>query len=71
MRRQFEEQMEKLHMELIRMGALCEEAISAASEALLGGEAGSAESIAEADRGPRHQRGGVGGVLFDGGASVQ
>ena len=35
MRNKFEEQLEQLHVELIRMGALCEDAISAAAEALL------------------------------------
>ena len=35
MRTHFDEQLEKLHLELIRMGALCEDAISAAATALL------------------------------------
>ena len=35
MRTHFDEQLEKLHLELIRMGALCEDAISAAAKALL------------------------------------
>lgn len=34
MRNRFEEQLEVLHLELIKMGALCEEAISAAAKAL-------------------------------------
>ena len=38
MRNRFEEQLERLHMELIGMGALCEDAISAAAEALLHGD---------------------------------
>lgn len=38
MRNQFEAQLETLHMELIRMGALCEEAISAAATAYLEGD---------------------------------
>ena len=35
MRNKFEEQLERLHVELIQMGALCEDGISAAAEALL------------------------------------
>ena len=35
MRNKFEEQLEKLHVEMIQMGALCEDAISAAAEALI------------------------------------
>jgi len=35
MRTHFDEQLEQLHLELIRMGALCEDAISAAAKALL------------------------------------
>ena len=38
MRNKFDEQLEKLHVELIQMGALCEDAISAAAEALLKGD---------------------------------
>lgn len=38
MRNKFEEQLEQLNVELIRMGALCEEAISAACKALLDGD---------------------------------
>ena len=33
MRNKFEEQLERLHVELIQMGALCEDGISAAAEA--------------------------------------
>ena len=33
MRNKFEEQLEKLHVEMIQMGALCEDAISASSAA--------------------------------------
>ena len=38
MRDKFNEQLEQLNVELIRMGALCEEAISAATKALLDGD---------------------------------
>lgn len=38
MRNTFNEQLEQLNVELIRMGALCEEAISAATKALLEGD---------------------------------
>ena len=34
MRNKFDEQLEKLHIELIKMGALCEEAVSTAILAL-------------------------------------
>ncbi|MCD8370767.1 MAG: phosphate transport system regulatory protein PhoU, partial [Clostridiales bacterium] len=36
MRVRFDEQLEQLHVELIRMGALCEDAISYATRALMG-----------------------------------
>ena len=39
MRNSFQDQMEQLNVELIRMGALCEEAISAAAKAYLDGDA--------------------------------
>ena len=39
MRNKFEEQLEKLHVEMIQMGALCEDAISAAAEALIHNDA--------------------------------
>lgn len=48
MRSHFDEQLELLNVELIRMGSLCEEAISGASKALLG-EAGFAEQVFFAD----------------------
>ena len=35
MRDRFNDQLEQLNVELIKMGALCEEAISAAAKALL------------------------------------
>lgn len=50
MRNKFDEQLEKLHVELIRMGALCEEAISAAAEALLKGDRDLAETAIEKER---------------------
>ena len=39
MRNQFDLQLQQLHRELIKMGALCEEAISAGVKALLGTDA--------------------------------
>ena len=50
MRNRFEEQLERLHMELIGMGALCEDAISAAAEALLHGDKALAKAADEAER---------------------
>ena len=38
MRSQFDRQLEELHLELMKMGALCEEAISAGVKALLEGD---------------------------------
>ena len=38
MRLKFDEQLEKLNNELIRMGALCENAIAASAKALLEGD---------------------------------
>ena len=35
MRNRFDQQLEELHLELLQMGALCEDAISAAAKALL------------------------------------
>ena len=37
MRNRFGEQLERLHVEMIQMGALCEDAISAAAQALMKG----------------------------------
>jgi phosphate transport system protein len=37
MRNKFDEQLENLNLELIKMGALCEDAITAAMKALLDG----------------------------------
>ena len=39
MRNKFEEQLEQLNVELIKTGALCEDAISAAAEALIHNDA--------------------------------
>ncbi len=49
MRNQFDEQLELLNVELIRMGALCEEAIGFATQALLEGSAASAEKAVAVD----------------------
>lgn len=50
MRNKFEEQLEKLHVEMIQMGALCEDAISAASEALLKGDESLVQVAEDAER---------------------
>lgn len=50
MRNKFDQQLERLHVELIRMGALCEDAISAAAGALLKGDASLADAAEEAER---------------------
>ena len=50
MRNHFDQQLERLHVELIEMGALCEDAISAAAEALLQGDEALARSAQEAER---------------------
>ena len=50
MRDRFNEQLELLHVEMIRMGALCEDAISAAAETLLKGDKALAEAAMEAER---------------------
>ncbi len=49
MRNQFDEQLDLLNVELIRMGALCEEAISLATRALLEGSAAAAEKAVAVD----------------------
>ena len=46
MRNYFDEQLERLHVELIQMGAICEDAIAAASEALLKDDAALAGAAA-------------------------
>ena len=50
MRNRFDQQLERLHVELIQMGALCEDAISAAAEALLKGDESLAVAAEEAER---------------------
>ena len=50
MRDKFNEQLEQLNVELIKMGALCEEAISAAAKALLEGDAALRETACVAER---------------------
>ncbi len=50
MRNKFDEQLEQLHGELIQMGALCEDAIAAAAEALLKGDRALAETAIEKER---------------------
>ena len=50
MRNKFEEQLEKLHVEMIQMGPLCEDAISAASEALLKGDESLVQVAEDAER---------------------
>ena len=50
MRNKFEEQLERLHVELIQMGALCEDGISAAAEALLLNNPGLAQTAIDAER---------------------
>ncbi len=51
MRVKFEAQLERLNVELITMGALCEEAISGAAKALLDGDdAGLRETVLAAER---------------------
>ena len=49
MRNQFDEQLDLLNVELIRMGALCEEAIGLATRALLEGSAAAAEKAVAVD----------------------
>ena len=50
MRNRFDEQLQRLHIELIQMGALCEDAISQASEALLKKDADLAAQAMESER---------------------
>ncbi len=50
MRNQFDRQLETLHLELIKMGALCEEAISASFKALLEGDGSMADAAMERER---------------------
>lgn len=50
MRNKFDEQLSNLNNELILMGALCEEAISAAARLMLNNEAEMKETVSEADK---------------------
>ena len=50
MRNKFDEQLNRLHVELIQMGATCEDAISAAAEALLKGNDFLVPAALEAER---------------------
>ena len=50
MRVKFEAQLERLNVELITMGALCEEVISGAAKALLDGDSGLRETVLAAER---------------------
>ena len=50
MRNRFEQQLEQLHLELIKMGAQCEEAISASVKALLDGDQAMAEKAIQRER---------------------
>ena len=50
MRNRFDQQLERLHVEMIQMGALCEDAIAAAAEALIRGDEALARSAQEAER---------------------
>ena len=50
MRNKFDEQLPRLHVELIQMGAACEDAISAAAEALLKGNDFLVPAALEAER---------------------
>ena len=50
MRNKFDEQLQRLHVELIQMGAACEDGISAAAEALLKGDESLVPAALEAER---------------------
>ena len=50
MRNQFDTQLNTLHVELIKMGALCEESIAAAMKSILEGDGAMAERAAGAER---------------------
>ena len=50
MRNQFNNQLEQLHVELIQMGALCEEAIADAMKALLDGDKDALSAVFSTDR---------------------
>ena len=50
MRTKFDQQLERLHVELIEMGALCEDGIAAAAESLRKGDPSLRKTAAEAER---------------------
>ena len=50
MRNKFGEQLERLHVEMIQIGALCEDAISAAAKALMNGDETLAQTAQDAER---------------------
>ena len=49
MKTKFDEQLEEMHVELIKMGSLCEEAISLSSKALFGVGKASVEQVYSVD----------------------
>ena len=55
MRNRFDEQLELLNLELIKMGALCEDAISAAIKALLDDDDTMLRKVFEADNEIEHK----------------
>ena len=55
MRSRFDEQLEKLHHELIAMGSLCEAAIARSAKALLEGNAALAENVGEIEERINHK----------------
>ena len=63
MRNYFDEQLELLNVELIRMGSLCEDAISGASRTLLG-ETGFAEQVQLAEREIDHKERDIENLCF-------
>lgn len=63
MRNYFDEQLELLNVELIRMGSLCEDAISGASRTLLG-EEGFAKQVQQAEREIDHKERDIENLCF-------
>lgn len=63
MRNYFDEQLELLNVELIRMGSLCEDAISGASRTLLG-EEGFAQQVLQAEREIDHKERDIENLCF-------
>ena len=49
MKTKFDEQLEEMHVELIKMGSLCEQAITLSSRALLGDEKNQVEQVYSVD----------------------